>query len=77
MHLGSGVGRFRWDVYGQSNETNSQSENVIQIIPETPSEENNENTNQQLTSESGSSGMIPVQRIIKVYRQIEYIKGSS
>ena len=44
-----------WNVYGQSNETNSPSENVIQSNPETPSEENNDNTDEQLTSESGSS----------------------
>jgi hypothetical protein len=44
-----------WNVYGQSNDTSSQSENVIQSNPETPSQENNHNTDEQLTSESGSS----------------------
>jgi hypothetical protein len=46
-----------WNVYAQSNETDSQSENVLQIIPETSSEENNENTGEQLISENGSSGI--------------------
>ena len=45
-----------WNVYAQSNETNSQSEKVIQIIPETSSEENNGNANEQLLSGSGSTG---------------------
>lgn len=44
-----------WTAYAQSNETNSQSENVIQIIPETSSEENNENTDEQLTSQNSFS----------------------
>jgi len=46
-----------WNVYGQANETTSQTDNTIQIIPETPPEENNENTDAQMTSENGSSGI--------------------
>lgn len=42
------------NAFGQINETHSPSENA-QIIPETPPEENNENTEEQLTSETGSS----------------------
>ena len=44
-----------WNVYGQSNETDSSSENVIQSIPQTSQEEIPESTNEQLTSKSGSS----------------------
>jgi hypothetical protein len=64
-----------WNVYAQSDETNSQPENVIQVVPETSSEETNsqpenviqvvpetsseetsENIDEQLISESGSTG---------------------
>jgi hypothetical protein len=44
-----------WNVYGQHNETDSQTENIIQIIPETSQEEITENTNDQSTSETASS----------------------
>ncbi|CAN5722079.1 hypothetical protein BH23THE1_BH23THE1_08470 [soil metagenome] len=44
-----------WNVYAQSNETNSQTENVIQIIPESSQEQITENTNDQSTSETASS----------------------
>lgn len=44
-----------WNVYGQSNETDSQTENVIRIIPETSQDEITENTNEQLTSETSSA----------------------
>lgn len=44
-----------WNVYGQHNKTDSQTENVIQIIPETSQEEITENTNDQSTSETASS----------------------
>ncbi len=43
------------NVNGQTNETNSQPDNVIQVIPETSSEESNENTGEQLISENDSS----------------------
>ena len=44
-----------WNVFGQHNQTDSQTENVIQIVPETSQEEITENTNDQLTSETASS----------------------
>lgn len=44
-----------WNAYGQTNETNPQSEDSIQAIPETPSEENTENIEEQLIPENDSS----------------------
>jgi len=44
-----------WNVYGQPNETDSQTENVIQSIPHTSQEGITESTNEQHTSETGSS----------------------
>jgi hypothetical protein len=44
-----------WNAYGQTNETNSQPEDVIQVIPETSSEENDLDTDEQLISENISS----------------------
>lgn len=46
-----------WNVYGQSNETDSQTDNIIQIIPETSSEENNKNPDGDSTSEDDSSSI--------------------
>ena len=43
-----------WNVYGQLNETDSSTENVIQSIPQTSQEEITESTNEQPTSETGS-----------------------
>ena len=45
-----------WNAFGQTNETNTQGENVIQGIPETLPDENNENSDEQLISESRSFG---------------------
>lgn len=44
-----------WNVYGQPNETDSQSENVVKIIPNTIGEQNNEDTDGQLTLGNGSA----------------------
>lgn len=44
-----------WNVYGQPNETDSQSENVVKIIPNTTGEQNNEDTDGQLTLGNGSA----------------------
>ena len=44
-----------WDVYGQSNETDSQAENVIQDIQGASSEDNSEDANEQMVSESSST----------------------
>ena len=44
-----------WNVYGQLNETNSRPDNVIQVIPETSSEQNDENTSEQSILGSNSS----------------------
>jgi len=43
-----------WNVYGQPNETDSQTGNVIQSIPQT-SQEITESTNEQPPSETGSA----------------------
>jgi hypothetical protein len=45
-----------WNVYGQSNETNSQREDSANIIPNTAEEQNNEDTDKQSSLENGSSG---------------------
>jgi len=44
-----------WNVYGQPNETDSQTGNVIQSIPQTSQEEITESTNEQPISETGSA----------------------
>ena len=45
-----------WNVYGQSNETDFQSENVIQNISKPSMEEDKGNIDGQITSDKGSSG---------------------
>src|SRR6186997_1438445 len=43
-----------WNVYGQLNETDSSTENVVQSDPQISQEEISESTNEQSTSETGS-----------------------
>jgi hypothetical protein len=48
-------GASSWNVYGQSNETESQTETIIEGIPESSLNDNNENINEQVIPESGGS----------------------
>ena len=50
-----GSATSNWNVYGQPNETNSQTEKVIPSIPHTSQEGITESTNEQPTSETGSA----------------------
>jgi hypothetical protein len=43
------------NAFGQTNDTDTQGENIIQGIPETSSNENNENSDEQLIPESDST----------------------
>jgi hypothetical protein len=51
----TGSAASSYNVHGQSNETQSQTENIIEGIPESSLNDNNEKTNEQVISESGGS----------------------
>lgn len=51
-----GSSTSNWNAFGQTNDTDTQGENVIQDIPETSPDENNENSDEQLIPGSGSTG---------------------
>lgn len=54
--LVTGSAASNWNVYGQSNESDSQGETLAKIIPNIAKEQNNEDASGQSYSENGSSG---------------------
>jgi len=52
----SGPPSTSWNLYAQSNETDSQSENVVKIIPNTTEEQDNRDADEELSSGNGFAG---------------------